>query len=185
MIELLAVLSISAAVGLRIALPLLLVFLLYSDSLWSRMPLLSHLSPQLVLGVLVSWSLAELILSTDPVGSRILYLIQLIASPLVGTLIGIAVASWAGTTDWLLGILGAIGGLLALVLQLVQLGWLYRLRRLPIWVIFLQDVLCVLLVLFALDAPRQGGLIALLLLWLAIRSSKAWHGWYSDRSTPR
>jgi len=42
----------------------------------------------------------------------------------------------------------------------------------------LQDLLCVLLVLFALDAPKQGGLIALLLLWLAIRSSSAWYRWY-------
>jgi hypothetical protein len=179
MIELLAVLSISAAVGLRIALPLLLIFLLYGDSLWSRVPFLSHLSPQLVLGVLVSWSLAELIFSKDRLGSRILYLLQLIVSPLVGTLIGIAVASWAGVTGWLIGILGAIGGLLALVLQLVQLGWLYRLHRIPLWAIFLQDALCILLVLFALDAPRQGGLIALLLLWLAIRSSKDWRRWYA------
>jgi hypothetical protein len=112
-----------------------------------------------------------------------LYLIQLVVSPLVGTLIGLAVASWAGVTGWLVGILGAIGGLLALVLQLVQLGWLYRLNRVPIWAICLQDVLCVLLVLFALDAPRQGGLIALLLLWLAIRSSKAWHRWYIGQSS--
>ncbi|MDY6807320.1 MAG: DUF4126 domain-containing protein, partial [Cyanobacteriota bacterium] len=41
------------------------------------------------------------------------------------------------------------------------------------------------------DAPQQGGLIALLLLWLAIRSYQDWYGWYKkqapigDRHNPR
>ena len=74
------------------------------------------------------------------------------------------------------------GGLLALVLQLVQAGWFYRLRGLPLWVIFAQDVLCVFLVIFALDAPKQGGLIAMLLLWFAIRSSKEWYRWYTHQT---
>ena len=97
----------------------------------------------------------------------------------------------AGIDQWLAWLLGGVGGLLALVLQLVQVGWSYRLGRLPLWTVFAQDALCVLLVLFALDAPRQGGLIALLLLWLAIRSSKDWHRWYvsqgerGDRAHPR
>jgi len=58
-------------------------------------------------------------------------------------------------------------------------------------VIFLQDFLCVSLVLFAFDAPEQGGIIALLLLWLAIRSTKEWQLWYGaqagskDRRNPR
>ncbi|NEP36889.1 MULTISPECIES: DUF4126 family protein, partial [unclassified Moorena] len=67
---------------------------------------------------------------------------------------------------------------LAFVLQLVQVGWFYRLRGLPLWVVFLQDFLCVVLIILAFDAPEQGGLIALLLLWLAIRSSKHWYRWY-------
>jgi hypothetical protein len=75
--------------------------------------------------------------------------------------------------------------LLALVLQLVQAGWFYRLRGLPIWVIFAQDILCITLVVFALDAPQQGGLIALLLLWFAIRSSKEWYRWYTAQASPR
>lgn len=79
---------------------------------------------------------------------------------------------------WVLWIIAIVGGLLALVLQLVQAGWFYRLRGLPLWVIFVQDALCIALVLFAFDAPRQGALIAMLLLWLAIRSSKEWYRWY-------
>ena len=85
---------------------------------------------------------------------------------------------------WMLWIIGVVGGLLALVLQLVQAGWLYRLRGLPIWVIFLQDGLCISLVLFAFDAPRQGGLVAMMLLWLAIRSSKEWYRWYRSQGIP-
>jgi hypothetical protein len=63
-------------------------------------------------------------------------------------------------------------------LQLVQVGWFYRLKGLPIWAVLLEDILCVLLVLFAFKAPNSGGLIALLLLWLAIRSSQSWYQWY-------
>jgi hypothetical protein len=91
---------------------------------------------------------------------------------------GIAVAQFAAAPIGFIWIVGIVGSLLALVLQLVQVGWFYRLRGLPLWVVFIQDVLCVALVIFAFDAPQQGGLIALLLLWLAIRSSKQWHRWY-------
>jgi hypothetical protein len=55
----------------------------------------------------------------------------------------------------------------------------------------LQDFLCLCLVFFAFDAPRQGGVIALLLLWLALRTSTLWRQWYlqqaeaRDRRTPR
>ena len=73
-----------------------------------------------------------------------------------------------------------VGGILALVLKLVQVGWFFRLRGLPIWVICLEDVICVLLVLFALNAPQHGGLIALILLWIAVRSSTAWRTWYQQ-----
>jgi len=185
MIELLAVLSASAAVGMRIALPLLLIFLLYGDSLWLKLPILSRIPPPIAVGVLVSWSLAEVILSKDRVGQRFIQGLQLLFSPIAGAILGIAVAELAGLSGWLVGLLGGVGGLLALVLQLVQIGWSYRLHRVPLWALFLQDVLCIVLVLFALDAPSQGGLIALLLLWLAIRSSKAWHNWYRQQASPR
>ncbi len=191
MIEILAALSASAAAGMRIALPLLLIGLLYGGSLWSRVPLLSNLSPPLVLGVLVSWSLVEIFASKDRLGQRSLQTIQLLFSPFVGAIMGMAVARAAGIPIWLVWLLGGIGGLLALVLQLVQVGWFYRLKQIPLWVMFAQDGLCILLVLFALDAPKQGGLIALLLLWLAIRSSKEWRRWYvaqakpGDRGAPR
>jgi hypothetical protein len=86
---------------------------------------------------------------------------------------------------WLIWVIAVTGGLLALVLQLVQAGWFYRLRGLPLWVIFTQDILCVFLVIFALDAPKQGGLIAMLLLWFAIRSSTEWYRWYTDQGKHR
>ncbi|HEY9620567.1 MAG TPA: DUF4126 domain-containing protein [Crinalium sp.] len=181
MIEVLAALSLSAAVGMRVALPLLLIGLLYGN-LWTNVPLLSHISPPIVLGVLVSWSLVELFVSKERLGQRVLQLVQLVFSPFVGAIVGITVAQTAALEPWLLWVIGVTGGLLALVLQLVQVGWFYRLRGLPVWVIFLQDFLCVSLVLFAFDAPKQGGLIALLLLWLAIRSSKEWQRWYRDQS---
>lgn len=197
MIELLAALSASAAAGIRIALPLLLIGLLQID-LWSDVPLLSYLPPQVVVGVLVSWSLFELFASKKLLGQRILQVIQLIFSPIVGAIMGMAIlltqryaiAQATDMADWLMWVIAVTGGLLALVLQLVQAGWFYRLRGLPLWVIFTQDVLCIFLVIFALDAPKQGGLIAMLLLWFAIRSSKEWYQWYTyqgkyrDRNLP-
>jgi hypothetical protein len=191
MIEILAALSASSAAGLRIALPLLIIGLLQGDELWSRVPILSHIPPPLVIGVLVSWSLLEVSISKRRLGQRALQIIQVIFSPIVGALMGMAIARAAAMSSWLVALIGVVGGLLALVLQLVQIGWFYRLRKLPLWVVFAQDSLCVILVFFAFDAPRQGGLIALLLLWLAIRSSKEWRRWYveqahpSDRQRPR
>ncbi|MDY6940935.1 MAG: DUF4126 domain-containing protein [Cyanobacteriota bacterium] len=177
MVEILAVLSASAAAGLRIGLPLLLIGLLRGN-LWFDVPLLSQVPPQVVVGVLVSWSLFEVFASKKLLGQRIVHMIQLVFSPVAGTIVGIAVARAMGIIDWLSVLLGAIGGLLALVLQLVQVGWFFRLRGLPIWAIFAQDFLCIILVFLALDAPEQGGLIAMLLLWLAMRSSSAWYRWY-------
>lgn len=189
MIELLAALSASAAGGMRIALPLLLIGLLRIDKLWSEMPLLSRIHPQVILGILVSWALFELLASKTLLGQRVLQVIQILFSPIVGAIMGMAIVQATFTEDtsdslWLLWVIAIVGGLLALVLQLVQAGWFYRLRGLPIWLIFVQDALCISLVLFAFDAPRQGGLIALLLLWLAIRSSKDWYRWYKKQARP-
>jgi hypothetical protein len=182
MIELLlAVLSASAAAGMRIALPLLVIGLVFGGDLWSRMPILRNLSPPIVLGVLVSWSLLEIFASKNRVGQRSLQIVQLLLSPIVGAMMGLAITQATDVPVWLSNLLGVVGGLLALVLQLVQVGWFYRLSGLPLWVIFVQDVLCVALVLFAFDAPRPGGIIALLLLWLAIRSSKNWQRWYRQQ----
>ncbi len=189
MVGLLAALSASAAGGMRIALPLLLIGLLRIDKLWSEIPLLSGVHPQVAITILVSWSLLELFASKTFVGQRVLQIVQIIFSPIVGAIMGIAIAQVSSIEEiiahpWMLWIIGIVGGLLALVLQLVQAGWLYRLRGLPIWVIFLQDVLCISLVLFAFDAPRQGGLVAMILLWLAIRSSKEWYRWYKSQGIP-
>jgi hypothetical protein len=193
MIPLLAALSASAAGGLRIALPLLLIGLLNADQLWSRVPFLSQVSPQVVLGVLVSWSLFELFASKQSWGQRLLQNVQLVFSPFVGAIMGMAIAaaSFGDNSDaptFIVALIGIIGGLLALVLQLVQVGWFYRLGKLPIWAILAQDALCICLVLFAFDAPTEGGIIALLLLWLAIRSSQEWYRWYMQqggRTNPR
>lgn len=173
---LLAVLSASAAAGMRIALPLLVIGLSGNDA-WAHVPLLNRVSPSIVLSVLVSWSLVEVFASKNRLGQRVLQVVQLLLSPVVGALMGMTIAQATEASPWLVGLLGGVGGLLAFVLKLVQVGWFYRLQGLPLWLIFAQDALCVCLVVFAFDAPREGGIIALLLLWLAIRSSQAWQRW--------
>jgi len=46
----------------------------------------------------------------------------------------------------------------------------------------MQDVLCITLVFCAVNSPRKGGLIALVLLWLAILSAKYWYNWYKVKN---
>jgi hypothetical protein len=178
MIGILAVLSVSAAAGMRIALPLLVIGLIQGD-LWQQVPLLNQIQPPVLIAVLTAWTLLELFVSKQLWGQRLLQAVELIFSPLVGAVMAMAVARILKLEPPnLIWILGAVGGLFALVLQLVKVGWFYRLKGLPTWAIFLEDILCVLLVLFAFKAPNSGGLIALLLLWLAMRSSQSWYQWY-------
>ncbi|MBW4598661.1 MAG: DUF4126 domain-containing protein [Calothrix sp. FI2-JRJ7] len=180
MIEVLAALSASAAAGIRTALPLLFVGLLQGHSLWSQVPVLSRISSPLLFGALTSLSIIEVLASKRLTGQRVLQVLQLIFSPIVGAIMGLACANVTETPQWLVVLFSAS---LALVLKLVQVGWFFRLRGLPTWAVFIQDFLCVILVVFAYNAPWQGGLIALLLLWFAIRSGTSWYNWY--RYTPR
>ncbi|GAB4198530.1 MAG: DUF4126 domain-containing protein [Coleofasciculaceae cyanobacterium] len=178
MIELLAALSASASAGMRIALPLLVIGLLQSDYLWSNIPMLSRIHPSVLVGILTSWALFELFASKKLLGQRVLQIVQLLLSPVVGAIMGIAVAQLAAAPVEFVWLVGIVGSLFAFVLQLVQVGWFFRLRGLPLWVVFTQDVLCIALVIMAFDSPQSGGLIALILLLLAIRSSQQWHRWY-------
>ena len=176
----LAVLSASAAAGMRIALPLLVIGLLSGENLWSNLPLLSHIKPQILLSVLTSWSLFELFASKKLLGQRILQIVQLFFSPLVGALIAVVIAKIFAldfSPTWLIGFLGAI---FALLLTLVKVGWFFRLRGIPIWIVIIEDIMSIALIFFALEAPEEGGLIALLLLWISLRSATAWRDWYNQ-----
>jgi hypothetical protein len=180
MIGILAVLSVSAAAGMRVALPLLIMGLIQGD-LWQQVPLLNRIQPSVVIVVLTAWTMLELFVSKQLWGQRLLQFVELVFSPLVGAVMAMAVARIFDQPPQLVWILGVVGGLLSLVLQLVKVGWFYRLQGLPTWAVLLEDILCVLLVLFAFKAPNSGGLIALMLLWLAIRSSQSWYQWYKGK----
>jgi hypothetical protein len=169
---------------MRLALPLV-VIMLYGGDLWLRIPLLSRVYPPLALGFVVSWSVLELVISKDRVGQRLLQVVELVVSPLVGGIIGATIAQAAELAKWQVDLLTILGALVTFVLQLVQVGWIYRAQSIPLYALFAEDLICVLLIVFAFDAPRQGGLIALLLLWLALRSAMVWRQRYrpSSRST--
>lgn len=175
MIEVLAALSASAAAGIRIALPLLVIGLLRGEKLWSNIPILSYIHPSLMLVVLISWSLIEVVAAKKLLVQRLLQVFQLVFSPVVGAIMAIAVTESTSVPTWLIGL---IGGLFAFVLQLVQTGWFYRWRSLPLWMVFVQDILCVSLVFFAVKAPLIGGVIALILLLLAVTTSNELRRWY-------
>lgn len=181
LIDILAILSAAAAAGMRIALPLLVIGLLQSEELWTKIPLLSRIHPPVLIGVLISWSCFELFASKKLLGQRILQISKLIFSPIAGGIMAMGVAKITGLFIVPLWLIGLLGGTLALVINLVLMGWFFRLGGMPIaWVIF-EDVLCIVLVLSAFNSPKEGGLIALLLLWLAIRSSKEWYNWYLQK----
>ncbi|MFM2378172.1 MAG: hypothetical protein RLZZ143_748, partial [Cyanobacteriota bacterium] len=161
LIGILAVLSAAAAAGLRTALPLLVIGLLRTN-LWQDVPLLSRLHPQVLLAILVSWSLFELFGSKSLLGQRVLQIISLFTSPLVGALMSLTMVKMLQLNLQPLWLIAGVGGLLAFVIKLVQVGWFFRLHGLPIWVTLSEEFLCIILVFFALSTPENGGLIALL-----------------------
>ena len=176
----LAVLSISAAASMRLALPLLIISLFYRQEFLSDVPFLRYIDPKVVLVISISWSLFELFISKKLLGQRVLQIIQLLFSPVLGAIIAVAFARIAKinfTPFWFIGLLG---GIFTLVLTIVQIGWFFRLQGLPIWAVLLQDILGIVLVFLAFSSPIEGGLIALLLLWLAVRSSTAWRNWHLE-----
>ena len=178
LVAILAILSASAAAGLRLALPLLIVSLFKTRAFWADIPIASQLHPVVLTAILIGWSLLELFGTKQLLGQRALQIVELILSPLGGAILAISVAKLQAF-EAELWLVGCLGGVFAFVLQLVQVGWFFRLRGLPIWASILTDLLCVLLVLYAFEAPREGGLIALLLFWLAVRSASEWRQWYS------
>ncbi|MGI0480073.1 DUF4126 domain-containing protein [Geminocystis sp. CENA526] len=174
LLQILAILSASAAGGMRIGLPLLIVGIARLDQLWSNVPFLSNINPQIIVGILTSWTLFELLGTKKLIGLRIVQIVQLLFSPFVGAFMAIAVAALIEVKITPLWLLGLTGGLLALVLKLVLVGWFFRWGKMPVIIIILEDLLSGILVVFALKAPENGGLIAMILLWLALRSSNEW-----------
>jgi hypothetical protein len=130
--------------------------------------------------------LFELLASKRLLGQRILQLVALLFTPLAGGIMAVTVTKLTHFQFQPLWMMAGLGATFALALRLVQIGWFFRLRGLPPWVALLEDILCIFLVLFAFKAPNQGGLIAMLLLWLAVRSSTAWREWYvQSQSSPK
>jgi Domain of unknown function (DUF4126) len=106
---LLAVLSASAAAGIRTALPLLAIGLVYGSSMWGNFPVLSLIAPPILLGILVSWSILELSVSKHLQGQRILQVVELLLSPLVGGMMSWAIASSEISDRWLTGLSSTVG----------------------------------------------------------------------------
>lgn len=179
MLEILGSLSAAAAAGMRVAIPILVMGLIQTQQIWSELPLLNYIKPPIFISILTVWSLFELIFSKKLLGQRLLQTIQLCLSPFIGALLVFIVIKHYDlpTYEQYLWLLLIAGGILALVIKLVEVGWFFRLRGLPLTVIIIEDLLSALMVLFAFRAPEQGGLIAMLLLWIALRSSSEWRNW--------
>lgn len=178
MIEVLAALSASAAVGIRIALPLLSLELLRGEALWSDIPLVSAIEPLIRLAILCSWSLLELLVSKRLLGQRLLQIVMLVSSPIAGAIASMANYNAIALPIWMMAILG---GLLAFLLQIVQMAWFYRQSSLPLKFVFAQDIGSILLAILAVKMPSLGGIISLSLFWWAVRSYRHSLGWYKKQ----
>ncbi|MCS7031505.1 MAG: DUF4126 domain-containing protein [Gloeomargarita sp. SKYG116] len=185
MAAVLAVLAAAAAGGFRLAFPLLLILVLQREEAWEQIPVVGRWSPALTLGLLTSWAVWELIAPLHPWGVRLQQPLQVVLSPPVGWLLGVVTAQLMKMPPGFQNLMGYVGAALALLLQLVQVGWLYRRGTFPLWVVLTQDGLCALLAIFALKAPTQGGLIALMLVWLALRTAKAWQRQFQQHRRPQ
>mgnify|MGYP002777921271 CR=1 FL=1 len=172
-VEILAALSTAAAAGIRITLPLLVLGLLQGENFWHNVPILSSIYPPVVLGMLISGCLIELIASKNLLGQRLLQILYLPLCPIVGAILAIAPIQNSPKI-----LIGLVGGFVALLLQLIQAGWFYRWNRFSLLLSFLQDSLCIFLVYLALRAPQLGGVLALILLGLAVNSYKELRQWY-------
>ena len=105
-----------------------------------------YLPPSLVIALLAGWSMAETTAiegSLQPAG--FFQIIELLCSPLVGAIAGIALARTLELDNWLHIGIGITSALLAVVIQLLQVGWFYRPKRPPLWVFFVVDGLCIFL----------------------------------------
>ncbi|MBW4665513.1 MAG: DUF4126 domain-containing protein [Chroococcus sp. CMT-3BRIN-NPC107] len=178
MIEVLAALSASAAVGIRIALPLLSLALLRGEALGSELPILSIIHPSIKLAFLCSWSIIELLASKHLLGQRWLQIIMLISSPIAGAFAATSSAKFLPI--WIIAILG---GLFAFLLQSVQTAWFYRQQRFPLILVLAQDILSILLAFLAVKKPQIGGIISLSLFWWAIGSYQNSAKWYSKQKS--
>ncbi|WP_236612385.1 DUF4126 domain-containing protein [Picosynechococcus sp. NKBG15041c] len=132
------------------------------------------------MAIFTMWAVFELFGSKRLLGQRILQAIALVFSPIAGAVLSLTVAQVIRLEFEPLWLVGLIGALVAFVLKLTLTGWFFRLRGLPLWWSFLEDFLCVVLVLFAFQSPEQGGIIAMILLWLAVRSSTEWKRYYDE-----
>ncbi|MGY6529642.1 MAG: DUF4126 domain-containing protein [Cyanobacterium sp.] len=184
MIQVLAVISAAASGGFRVGLPLLIIGLANLDKLWSEIPLLNRIQPEVLLAILVSITIFEILGTKKMIGLRVIQIIQLILSPVVGAILAVGAANWTNLEYVPLWIIATIGGLFALVLRFVLVGLFFRWGKMPIILTVSEDLLAMILALFALTSPENGGLIAMLLLLLALRISSEWRQWQNQRKFP-
>jgi len=184
MIQVLAVISAAASGGFRLGLPLLIIGLANVDKLWSEIPLLNRIQPEVLLAILVSVTIFEILGTKRMIGLRIIQIIQLILSPVVGAILAVGAANWTNLEYVPLWIIAVTGGLFALVLRFVLVCLFFRWGKMPIILTVSEDILAMILALLALTSPENGGLIAMLLLLLALRISSEWRQWQKQRKLP-
>jgi len=184
MIQVLAVISAAASGGFRLGLPLLIIGLANVDKLWSEIPLPNRIQPEVLLAILVSVTIFEILGTKRMIGLRIIQIIQLILSPVVGAILAVGAANWTNLEYVPLWIIAVTGGLFALVLRFVLVGLFFRWGKIPIILTVSEDILAMILALLALTSPENGGLIAMLLLLLALRISSEWRQWQKQRKLP-
>jgi hypothetical protein len=171
-LEVLTALALAAAGGLRTSLTLWILALAALAGQPDGNALTQLIDSPLGISVLSVWCTFELVATKTALGQRLVQALQFFMAPVTGAIVAIAFSSETGIVAQIA--IGLAGAALASTLQAVTMGYFFRRGRVAIPVQFLQEGLCVLLVVLALHAPLIAGLTVFGLLGAALLQASYW-----------
>jgi hypothetical protein len=180
-LEVLTALALAAAGGLRTSLALLILAIAAVAGQPDSNALTQMIASPLGISILSVWSLFELVATKTALGQRLVQALQFFMAPVTGAIIASAFGSETGIVAQMT--IGLAGAALASALQAVTMGYFFRRGRVTIPVQFLQEGLCVLLVILALNAPLIAGLAVFGLLGAALVQASYWRKYFNRPGT--
>jgi hypothetical protein len=171
-IEVLTALGLAAAGGLRTSLALMILAIAANADSPVNNALTQLIGSPLGTSVLSVWCVFELVATKTALGQRLVQALQFFIAPVTGAIIASAFSGETGIVPQML--VGFAGAALAATLQAVYMGYFFRRGRVAIPIQLLQEGLCGILVILALEAPVAAGFAVFGLLWVALQQSYSW-----------
>jgi hypothetical protein len=180
-LEVLTALALAAAGGLRTSLTLLILAIAAITGSPESNALTPLIASPLGISILSVWSIFELVATKTALGQRLVQALQFFMAPVTGVIIASAFSGETGIVAQMA--IGLAGAALASTLQAVAMGYFFRRGRVTIPVQFLQEGLCVLLVILALNAPLVAGCAVFGLLGAALLQASHWRKYFNQPGT--